>query len=346
MNLNQENFKYELLDRIRQIRPIYRESDTQYAIRCPLCGDSRRDRKKTRFYIKIDVNNPDLPVLYNCFNCGEGGLLTPTILKSLDIADMNLLSGMQAFNKKVMKNYKGYAPKSRKLHVKIPKVDETNPDNLLKKKYIEERLGISLSFEELYQFKTVFRLGDFLMQNNINTLTVSGEKAMDIHENYVGFLTVNNETINARLVLSNRSKGKRYEKYSLFKDQMGRLKFYSIPRVIDTMTKDTIYINIAEGVFDIYGVYFHIDKELKPNSLYIAACGSAYRSIIEYFIREGFICNVVLNIYADTDQDLEIYRNLKREYGIWFEEFNVYTNELEKDFGVRADQIKVVKNKV
>lgn len=346
MNLDQENFKFELLDEIRQIRPLYRQSDTQYTIRCPLCGDSRRDRKKARFGIKIDVNDPTSPVLYNCFNCGEGGLLTPTILKSLDINDMRLLSGMQAFNKKMIKSNKGFAPKGKKLEVTIPEVDETNPDNILKKKYIEDRLGVSLSFEELYQFKTVFRLGDFLMENKIDKLTIHPEKALDIHENYVGFLTVNNETVNARLVFNDRSKGKRYEKYSLFKDQLGRLKFYSIPQVIDIMTRDTITINISEGVFDIYGVYFHVDKEMKANSLYLAACGAGYRTIIEHFIREGFICNVILNIYADIDQDLEIYRALKREYGIWFEAFNVYTNDLEKDFGVRADQIKLVKNKV
>lgn len=347
MKLSHEEFKHELLDRILEIRPLRREGNTRYAIRCPICGDSKRDHKKTRFYVKIDLNNDEEPVLYYCFNCNEYGIMTPSILKALDISDMSLLSGLQAYNKRVGKLNKNYRSYSERLNVILSMIDTENPSNILKKKYFEERLGIEVTFEDMLRFKAVFRLGDFLIENGIETVTVHPEKAKDIHENYLGFLTANNETINARQIFEKKSKGRRYEKYSLYKDRIGQLKFYALPKTVDVMTKETITINISEGVFDIFGVYYHIDRDKDiTHSLYIAVCGSGYRSVIEYFIRQAFVCNVIVNIYADDDQSIEIYRKLKREFGAWFEEFNVYTNALYGDFGTTKERIKPIKNKV
>lgn len=342
MNFSQEEFKIELRESLMSIRPLHKVNDNQFAIRCPICGDSRKSRTRTRFYIYMNENEP---VTYYCFNCNETGLLSPSVLRNLDIGDLDILSGLKAYNKRMVKGNKKFKPTSEKIELKIPDPDADDDSNIIKRNYIRDRIGVDLSFKELVGMKTVFRLGELLLENKIEELTVSGTKALDIHENYVGFLTTNNETINARQVISKNSKGRRYEKYSLYKNRLDTLRFYTIPTVVDIMDKERITIDIAEGVFDIYGVYYNIHGGGIDNHVYMAVCGSGYKSVLEYIIRQGMI-DTNINIYRDGDQDIELYQHLKKEYGIWFNEFNVYSNTLEKDFGYPKEKINMVKNKI
>lgn len=346
-NTNKESKKYtefkeNLKDNILNIRPLNKVSSSQFAIRCPLCGDSRKNKSSTHFYIKIDVDS-DLPILFNCFKCNTSGLLNSSILRSLDIYDLRLSGELTAYNKKSARKHKSYGFEDNDFDYKVPVIDPTLESNLLKKAYIEERLGISLSFEKLKELKTIFRLGDFLVSNKIEKMTVPSDKALEIHEKYVGFLTINNETINFRQVL--QSKYKRYEKYAVVKNLTNTRKFYVIPTTVDIMTPEKITINISEGVFDIWGVYFHLDNGGKENSVYTAACGSGFRTVIEYFIKNGFIGNVDINIYSDSDQPIESYRYLK-DYAIWFNTINVFYNERSHDYGVKREFIKVYKKKL
>lgn len=65
VKFSHEEFKYELLNILKtEVRPFNKINETQYAIRCPICGDSRKDKRKTRFYMRIDLHNLDEPVLY------------------------------------------------------------------------------------------------------------------------------------------------------------------------------------------------------------------------------------------------------------------------------------------
>ena len=349
MKFSHQDFKMELRDLIKtNIRPYQEVSDTQMTIRCPICGDSKKDKRKMRFYIYFNggLQDDEQPVTYYCFNCNEGGMLSTTILRDMEINDLDILSSLQSFNKSVVRKNKSFKFTSKKVDLKIPYPDTELESNILKKKYIEGRLGIDITFDELNKFKTVFRLGDLLLENDIQELTVRGEKAIDIHENYVGFLTTNNETLKCRQVFSDKSRGLRYEKYSLYKDILQTLKFYTIPTVVDTIEVGKITINLAEGVFDILGIYFNVHNGGLDRNIYTAVCGSGYKSVIKYFISEGIIGDVDINVYADIDQDLRIYKDLKDEYGIWFNSFNVYTNSIGKDFGVPASKINVVKNKI
>ena len=341
-NKKSVEFKENLKDYILQIRPINKVSDSQFAVRCPICGDSRKNRNSTHFYIKIDVNE-DTPILCNCYKCGAGGVMTSSILRALEIYDLTLTGELTTYNKRSVRKHTQYKTEDNELNLKIPDINPNLESNIIKKEYLENRLGIELSFEKLKELKTVFRLGDFLMENKIEKLTISSDKAMEIHEKYVGFVTINNETINFRQVME--SNLKRYEKYSVYKGLMNTRKFYIIPTVVDLMTTETVTINIAEGVFDCWGIYFHVDDGGKPNSLYIAACGSGFRTILEYFIKLGLIGNVIVNIYSDNDQDITAYRYLKN-FDVWFEKINIFYNERSHDYGVRREQIKLYKKKL
>jgi hypothetical protein len=222
----------------------------------------------------------------------------------------------------------------------------SNSDKTFRKlKYINDRLGVELSLEEWVKLKTVFNLGDFLRTNDIDTLTVKKERAKELHEDYVGFLTAKNEFINCRDITGTH---KRYDKYSIYKNLDNTRKMYTIPNNIDLLTTDTITINIAEGVFDILGVYFHVFNREMHNTVYAAVCGSGYITVLKYFIQMGIFGNVVVNIFSDSDKTPSFYENMKEELKDWVSKFNLYYNAYpkEKDFGVPKNKIDMIKKKI
>lgn len=342
MNFSNEEFRYELRRTLLEIRPIRKGTDNWYSIRCPLCGDSKSDKRKTRFYIHMDMSE-DMPFIYYCFNCGETGIINPTILKALEMDSIEMVSGIRAMNKRATRNNKKYNFKIEKMELSIPYPDREDPNIIRKKEYLEGRLGREFSFEELHRLKVVFNIGHLLSENNITKLSTTTEKALLLDDNYIGFLSTNNEMLNMRQVIS--CKLERYEKYVIERDKVNYLKFYSIPVEIDLFTDEEITINLVEGPMDILGLYYHVDDGGKKNSIYSAVCGADYRSVIEYFIKEGFIGNVIMNIYRDQDQDTSVLAKLKEEYKEWFIAFNVYSNTLAKDLGVPREKIELIKNR-
>lgn len=342
MQMSNEEFKRELLDNILQIHPINKVSHKQYAIRCPLCGDSRKNARSTHFYIMIDVNE-DVPVLYNCFKCNAGGFINSTVLRSLDIHDLAINGALIKYNKQMTKKFKDYRINGGSLNLKIPSINNVNEGNLIKKKYLEERLGREFSFEEIEALKIVFSLGDLLLQNDIKNITCKKDKAIDLDKNYLGFLSVNDEKLIMRQVLP--SKYLRYENYTIDKNVMDTKKFYVIPTKVDIMNPETIEINIAEGALDILGVYYNVHNGGHKNAIYAGATGSSFRTVIDYFLRLGIVGNVRLNLYSDSEIPVDAYSYVYNTYGIWIDEINIFYNELSKDTGVPADQIRLIKKK-
>lgn len=317
-------------------------NETQIVMRCPICGDSKKDPNKARFNIKLNIND-DEPIIFHCFNCEEAGFLTPSILRTMRINDLQLNSGLITYNNKTMGLVnKTLGIKNNDFNFVIP-----NPtDNLSTKsklKYIQNRLGIKFSIQELIDLRTVFHLGQFLKENDIQTLTVSKEKAKFLHDNYVGFLTTKNEFINFR---DTTEKYKRWDKYSIYKNLDNTRKFYTLPNDIDLLTSKKITLNIAEGVFDILGIYYHLYNKEQKNMIYTAVCGSGYISVLKYFIKMGVFGNIVINIFSDKDKVPSFYIELQEELKYWVDEINLFYNELDKDFGVTKDKIKLIKKKI
>lgn len=333
--------KEEILDRLKSIRSFRSTSLHQYCMRCPLCGDSQKDPNKARFYLKINLND-DSHIVYYCHNCGETGILKPETLRSMNIHDMGLNNRLLNYNKTASKQIRRqYGVKKKKLKINIP-IPENTERNLIKKQYIEDRLGVKLSFEDTCEFKTIYSLVQFAKVNNIEQLTVQKNRAIRLNNDYVGFLTANNEFINYRDI-TNKNK-LRYDKYTIVPDLPDTVKFYSIPTRIDISNTEDIYINIAEGVFDILGVFFHVRKKCVENNVYVAVCGSGYMSVIKYFISHGFIgSNIHINIYSDSDKDPWFYNKINTEIKPWVGSINIYYNAIGKDFGVPKDHIKLTK---
>jgi len=341
--MTEYEFKQEVEQRLLQLPYAHRINQNQIALRCQFCGDSKKDPRKTRFYVQTNINN-DKPILYNCFNCGESGILTPSVLRTFDINDLKLNSNLTTFNKNIQKKFnKIYNIKDNKFNYRVP-LGRIGTSDEIKKKYIEDRLGLSFTFEELQRLKVIFSLEEFLKINHIDNVTVRAERANLLNDDYVGFLSVRNEFITFRDI-TNKNK-MRYDKYTIVPNLEDTRKFYTIPNKIDILTNEPISINLAEGTFDILGVYYHIKNQNIKNQVYAAVCGSAYTSVVKYFLSLGLVGdNITINIFSDSDKDTYWYYRLIQELKPFVKEINIFYNTKEKDYGVHKDDIDLIKVK-
>lgn len=318
--------------------------------RCPFCGDSKKDRKKGHFYVKLDTRNEDEPILYICHRCNESGILNPSVMRTLELNDLEVNGALISYNNKALKNSnKRLGITDNFYNFKVPMPNLENPLSYKKRDYINNRLGLNLSFEELVNLKTVFSLGQFLRVNEIERYTLKQERMTLLHTNYVGFLSTRNEFINFRNLY--KDKNLRYDKYSILGGIDQSRKFYTIPNKIDLLTTKTINLNLAEGTFDIFGVYHHIMDREKENMIYASVNGSSYLSVIKYFIGMGVIGNVNINIFSDSGLDHNFYRYNLKSIAPWVNDVNVFHNTHydengKADYGVPANKIKLVKRKL
>lgn len=338
-------FKTALWDRLMELPVRKKHNSQQLSIRCPFCGDSRKNPKSTHFYIKINFKE-DEPVVFNCFKCDTSGIMNPSVLRTIGINDLDINSSLLSYNKKAMRGMKRQlGVTDNNFNFKIPVADPNNERNIVKKDYLDERLGIKTTFEELANLRVIFRFIDFLKINEIDTITTSKQKAIMLNNDYMGFLTTRQEFINFRQVYT-ENKGKRYEKYSIFSNIDNTRKFYTIPNEVDLLSPKKFTINIAEGVFDILGIYYHIYEKENKNMIYTAACGSGFTSVIKYFIKMGVFNNVDINIFSDEDHPPAFYKKLVKEIQPWVDTINLYYNERYKDYGVAKNKIKIIRKKI
>jgi hypothetical protein len=340
------DFKAALWERITdEIRPIHKHGLSQLSVRCPFCGDSSKHTESTHFYVKINMKE-DEPVLFNCFLCGTSGIMTPSVLRSLQINDLGINSALLTYNKVAMKNMKyQLGIFDNNLELEVPVADENDERNLYKKRYFDGRLNIKTTFEELAELKVIFKLGQFLKHNEIEKITSPKDKAIMLNNDYLGFLTTRNEFINFRQVYTD-NRGKRYDKYNVFNNLDNTRKFYTVPNQVDLLSTKRITLNISEGAFDILGIYYHLYEKEKENMIYSAVLGSGYVNVIKYFIKMGVFGNVDVNIYSDNDKSPRYYKPIIKELKPWVDNFTLYYNDKSHDFGVPKDKIKVIKKRV
>ena len=82
------------------------------------------------------------------------------------------------------------------------------------------------------------------------------------------------------------------------------------------------------------------------DNIYCAVCGSAYPKVLQYWLKKGFLSNLIVNIYSDSDKDIYFYKKLIDEYSIWVKEFHVFYNRIydskgKSDYGVPKEMIDV-----
>lgn len=340
--MNTYDFKKEVESRLLELRYSHRINKNQIALRCQFCGDSKKNPNKTRFYVQINADNDNLPMLYNCFNCGVSGIITPSVLRTFEINDLQLSSALTTFNKTTTKRlYKSIGGAESKFNFSVP-YDIHQTRIVDKYKYLNSRLGMKIPLKEWLDLKVVFSLQSFLNHNKIDSIATNKNTAQMLDNDYVGFLSVKNESIVFRDI-TGKNKA-RYFKYSIYPNIENTKKFYVIPNSIDVVTSEPVYINMAEGVFDILGVYYHINNKNLFNQIYVAICDSSYAGVIKYFLGLGLIGeNVIINIFSDADHDTYFYSRIISELSPWVNKINLFYNSKSKDYGVPKDEIELYK---
>lgn len=324
-------------DYIKQVNEI------EYRMRCPFCGDSQRNLNTGHLYVRIDPDD-NYPMLYNCFKCGEHGIVDNEFLTMAGIYDTNLKSSILSMNKNSDKiDSKKMDNTSLLMYdFKLPEIKRS-----FKTDYVEKRLGKKFTDDDFKNMKIITSLKDFLILNNIDYVTCKSYLALKLEESYVGFLTFGGSYILFRDVTGKEKI--RWFKYPITRESHKSRVFYSMSTDIDIFTKEDITINMGEGVMDILSAYGNLGYK-NPNTINIAVCGKHYLSIISILINMGIVGNnVTLNIFADNDEEfnnknnnpttIRYFKKIMHRVKYIFNEINIYYNELDKDIGVPKDKI-------
>ena len=314
--------------------------DYRVVVKCPICGEGSKQRTHGHCYIGLIENGP--PLVYHCFINECSGIVTPSFLRDLDIYDGELESILIAFNRSKAGNYKSkkkYFIQKKKKDLKIPYIANT-VKNKYKLLYLRNRIGLPFTFNDARNLKCIFSLKDFLEENKIKPNMKFVKVLATLNDNYIGFLDTNNDYIVFRNIY--KDKNLRYVKYDIFGDNTDTSNIiYTIPKCNCNMFSDSVNLNICEGPFDAIGIFCNINKFEKENNIYAACCGSGYMNAIRYFIKFGFINNLNVNIYSDSDKPPEYYSKVINDLSPWVNSINIFYNELSKDYGVPADEIKI-----
>ncbi len=341
--------KLNLISSIRNATSYYRQvTDVEHLTRCPFCGDSLNPNKG-HMYMHIVLDDTS-PIQYHCARCGEGGYLTPNVLRRFGIESNDLKQLLDQLN-----HHTGRRDRRMIMEKSYAMFDYVLPDRIkypMKLKYIEDRLGISVTEDVISECKIITSIADFLKTNEIDSLTADKSVVTMYEYDYIGFLSYGNSYILLRDV-SGRHKDFSWIKYPITDASRGSKIFYSMSSAIDIETEDPITINIAEGVFDIISIGYNL-KQNKPNTINIANTGKEYSSLISFLVSKGLVgSNVTLNIYSDNDKIFNKKENSKRRVKTELQDYKgdlypykflmngVYVkyNQVFKDYGTTKDNM-------
>ena len=319
-----------------------RVEDYKVIVKCPVCGEGTKRHNHSHCYIGLINNGP--PVVYHCFMNECSGVVNPNFLHDMGIFDNELDTILNVFNRSVSKldtlERKIYMVNKKKTNMSIPEIlDSAVSESKLT--YMRNRLGVKFSYENLAKLKIIFSLSDFLEINKIQPNMKYKRFLRTLNDEYIGFLSVNNDYIVFRNTLPN--KNLRYVKYDIFNTMDTTNIIYSVPGMSCDLFANEVNLNICEGTFDALGVFCHVKKYDRLNNIYAACCGSGYLNAIKYFLKLGFIGNLIVNIYSDDDKDIRYYDSVYGQIEPWVKQINIYYNELGKDYGVPGKFIQVTK---
>lgn len=277
---------------------------------CPFCED-----KKNHMYVLIQMDD-DTPVLYHCFKCNSSGVINQKFLEYFEIEGLSI---PRSKRRKRIDDINDI-----KIDISEGLFDIERDQIMIQKcmNYIEERVGVRPSIDDLRCFQ--------ILNPVVYAKEYLGSDGKGFGDR-CWFCCTNGSIIGR----SFQDTGHRWKKYSgdLIVNQ----------RALYTMKKgfylyDRINVCIAEGIFDLIGLYYHYPIE---NSVYISCLGKDYITGVKHMIDRGiFGDSVSIKIFKDSDVD-----DVKLDPKIcsFFHDVNVYHNTLSKDYGVTADNISIEK---
>jgi hypothetical protein len=332
---NEVDFIRDLL--LKTKRPSYQTTNKkEVRVRCPYCGDSRKDPSHAHLYIEMRP-----PFKFYCQRCSTAGVLNTDTLRDLEIYNTDLSVNIVNANKTI-KKAGGAKFKIQKYKPKLE--DEANEFTPGIIQYFNNRFGSNYSNEEIVdKFKAITNADKFFGVNNFRVPVNNGGYPLYDFNNSIGFLSSDGSHVIFRDITNQQMK--RYYNLNLFNEDFSTSnKLYNIKAGIDLM-KDEITLVITEGIFDIIGVYEAFYKNMKTDNdhIFAAAAGKGYNAVISHYIRMGFL-NLKVIIYSDSDVNIEFFKNLKMSSPyLKNSRLTIFYNNLEKDFGVPKERIRLRK---
>ena len=314
--------------------------------RCSACGDSK-DITHGHLYIKVPQDKDD-PPLYHCFRCQVSGIVNSKTLIEWGIYSPEIGSEIDKLVKNASKNnkFKGY----NSIH--YPFYNNVFNINLAKQKidYIKDRIGVKLSIEECLRQKIILNLKEVLdyKYNNIEQYTRHPNIVQSLNDNFVGFLSLDNNFVNLRRICQEgilyEGIDKRYINYNIHNKQDNTEKMYVMPITLDLTRPQRIQIHIAEGPFDILSIKYNLRRY--EEGIFAAITGSGYFGFITHLIIAYEIFFFDIHIYPDNDKHGSDYimRQIKDFIKPYGANLYIHRNNMigEKDFGVTPDKISEV----
>lgn len=320
-----ENIKNLIMSRVSPAKLSV--DKTELTVRCPFCGDSVKDLTHGHFNISL------IPPYYvHCFKCNKAGVLNSNILNALQVYDNDIIVD-------IIKARKGIVATENVQNKVIYKKREIKYEEsgLTKNalKYFNNRYG--KEFDPEYVSKKFKCILDPLKFANDNRIRLS--KSFDF-ENSIGFLSSDGMYAVFRDIGGQQKI--RYHNLFLGNPTDDGSKIYNLRSSLD-LCAEKVTLVMAEGIFDIIGVYEHFYKDNDENHIFAAACGNTYNAVIDKFIKLGFL-DMDIIIYSDKDVDLYKLKKQKRENKfVCSSPITVYYNDIDKDYGVPYERIQLRK---
>ena len=313
----------------------------EFICRCRYCEDSK-NISHGHMYIHIPQDKDD-PALFHCFKCLSSGILDSRRMMEWGIYDPDLASNLDEIYSNASKSgkVKGYNRTVYNLQNVFSNAILANK----KVEYINKRLGLQLLLHDYLQLKIIFNLKETIDYNHLE-YTRHPNIMNQLNDNFVGFLSVDNNFVNLRRICDEgivyQTIDKRYINYNSHNKKDNTEKFYVVPSIIDLNQGQRINIHVAEGPFDILSIKYNVNNDAP--GLYAAIGGAGYMSVIMYIISTFKIFNCNLHIYPDNDKvgSFDKMKNIidyLKPYNIpIYLHRNIFPNE--KDFGVPKNRIQ------
>lgn len=314
--------------------------------RCKYCTDSSDPRSYGHMYISIPQNESECSLFY-CQKCGAHGIMNNQTLLTWGIYNESIATKLFWHNKKAFKYGKNNKYLDREVYYLTNNTVTRDKYSEIKLKYINKRLGLNLSYYDLFKLKIVLNLNDILKENNITELTRDYAIVQQLDEVFLGFISTDNAFINMRKLVKDGSVyssiDKKYINYNIFNKFDNTEKFYTVPCNI-SCSPERLKMHVAEGPFDILSILFNLRYNEYGKSIFTSITGGGYAGIAHYFITKMKLPYIELHLYPDNDK---VGSDNKMRYIV--DEMNkintpVYIHRNlspnEKDFGVSSDRIK------
>ena len=310
-------FKQALLD-TGIFKKVGSYGNNQYTCNCPFCGDTKR-----HMYVKIDLSDDSVPVLYNCFKCNEHGRINNEFLSGLGITNLNV----PRFGRKKI----DYTNENLNTDKKLEYFNINDTFEIEKGiEYIKTRINVTPSADEMKMFGFI---SDPCMYYK-DILNFKGNDNIKLNQR-VWFIMTNCGMIGRCHHDNNHID--RWKKINPNSSKINR-GFYLFKKPFDLHS--IINVVLCEGIMDCIGLYYNHD--CGNNNVFMASLGTDYNSALEYLINRGiFGESVSIKIYIDSNDVRNTYYD--NIYDNIFKNISIYHNLSSKDYGVPVEQYDIQK---